>query len=86
MTFKKASDRLFSRINHEDLAKTLGVSVPSIRQARLSPDVLAHPSPPPGWETAVLWIGEERVSHFRNSSRKFAVPLGSLVNARAILI
>jgi len=65
MTFKKATDRLFSRVDHEDLAKALKVSVASIRQARLSPDALAHRSPPPDWETAVLRIAEERVLHFR---------------------
>jgi hypothetical protein len=65
MTFKKATDRLFSRVDHEDLAKALGVSVPSIRQARLSPDALAHRSPPPAWEKAVLRLAEERVSHFQ---------------------
>jgi hypothetical protein len=65
MTFKKATDRLFSRIDHEDLAKALKVSVASIRQARLSPDASAHRSPPPDWENAVLRLAEERVSHFR---------------------
>jgi hypothetical protein len=65
MTFKKATDRLFSRIDHEDLAKALAVSVASIRQARLSPDALAHRSPPPDWENAVLRLAEERVLHFQ---------------------
>ena len=65
MTFKKATDRLFSRIDHEDLAKALDVSVASIRQARLSPDALAHRSPPADWETAVLRLAEERVWHFQ---------------------
>ena len=65
MTFKKATDRLFSRVDHKDLAEELGVSVPSIRQARLSSDALAHRSPPPNWENAVLRLAEERVLHFR---------------------
>lgn len=65
MTFKKVTDRLFSRVVHEDLAHALGVSVASIRQARLSPDAVAHRTPPPDWETAVLRLAEERVSHFR---------------------
>src|SRR5271156_1666314 len=65
MTFKKATDRLFSRIGHEDLAKALKVSIASIRQARLSPDALAHRSPPPDWENAVLRLAEEQVWHFR---------------------
>jgi hypothetical protein len=65
MTFKKTTDRLFSRVDHEELAKALEVSVASIRQARLSPDALAHRSPPPDWETAVLRLAEERVKYFQ---------------------
>lgn len=65
MTFKKATDRLFSRVGHEDLAKALGASVASIRQARLSTDALAHRSPPADWENAVLQLAEERVRHFQ---------------------
>ena len=65
MNFKTATDRLFSRVDHPDLAKALGVSVASIRQARLRPDALAHRSPPPEWENAVVRLAEERVWHFR---------------------
>ena len=65
MNFKNATDLLFSRIDHPDLARALGVSVASIRQARLKPDAKAHRSPPPGWETALLRLAEERVRHFR---------------------
>ena len=65
MNFKQATDRLFSRVDHQDLAKALGVSVASIRQARLRPDALAHRSPPPEWENALVRLAEERVGHFR---------------------
>jgi len=65
MHFKTATDRLFSRVDHKDLAKALGVSVASIRQARLRPDALAHRSPPPEWENALVRLAEERVRHFR---------------------
>jgi len=65
MNFKGTTNRLFSRVSHEDLAKALKVSVASIRQARLGSDALAHRSPPPDWENAVLRLAEERVLHFR---------------------
>ena len=65
MTFKKATDRLFSRVTHEELAQALKVSVASIRQARLSSDALAHRSAPPDWEKAVLRLAEERVRYFQ---------------------
>ena len=65
MNFKQATDRLFSRIDHPDLARALGVSVASIRQARLKPNAKAHRSPPPDWENGLLRLAEERVRHFR---------------------
>jgi len=65
MDFKNATDRLFSRIDHPDLARALGVSVASIRQARLKPNAKAHRSPPPDWQNALLRLAEERVRHFR---------------------
>jgi len=65
MNFKNATDRLFSRIDHPDLARALGVSVASIRQARLKPNAKAHRSPPPDWQNALLRLAEERVRHFR---------------------
>jgi hypothetical protein len=60
MDFKKATDALFDRIDHADLAKALGVSVPLIRQARLDPGAIAHRSPPEGWERAVMRLARER--------------------------
>ena len=65
MTFEKATDRLFSRVTHEELAQALNVSVASIRQARLRSGALARRSPPPDWENAVLRLAEERVLHFQ---------------------
>jgi hypothetical protein len=65
MTFNEATDRLFSRVDHEDLAKALGISVASIRQARLKSEASAHRSPPLDWESVVLRLAEERVWHFR---------------------
>jgi hypothetical protein len=65
MNFKNATDRLFSRIDHKDLAKALGISIASIRQARLRPDASAHRSPPPDWENALVRLAEGRVRHFQ---------------------
>jgi hypothetical protein len=66
MDFKEATDGLFARVDHEDLARKLGVSVASIRQARLRPEAGAHRSPPENWQTAVIRAAEERVWHYRN--------------------
>jgi hypothetical protein len=63
MDFKKATDELFARVTHDDLAHALGVSVALIRQGRLSPDALAHREPPPNWEKAVMKLAERRADH-----------------------
>jgi len=65
MTFNKATDALFDRVTHEDLAKELGASVPSIRQARLGDEAHGHRTPPEGWERAVRVLAEGRIKHFQ---------------------
>jgi hypothetical protein len=65
MNFKEATDGLFERVVHEELAKKLGVSVATIRQARLSAEAQAYRMPPKDWENAVIRLAEERVWHYR---------------------
>jgi hypothetical protein len=65
MDFREATDGLFARVDHEDLAKALGVSIATIRQARLRPSASAHRAPPPEWHHAVIRMAEERVWHYR---------------------
>ena len=65
MDFKKVTDDLFSRIDHEALAMALGVSVASIRQARLRHDARAHRAAPQGWEKIALRMAERQASHFQ---------------------
>jgi DNA-binding GntR family transcriptional regulator len=65
MDFKEATDSLFDRISHEELAEALGVSVASIRQARLPETAKAYRNPPPGWQDKVIRLSERRIMHFR---------------------
>ena len=65
MDFKEATDGLLSSVHQEQLAKALGVSVASIRQARLRADAHAHRRPPEEWKYAVIRLAEERVWHYR---------------------
>lgn len=65
MDFKEATDGLFAGLDHKELAKALGVSVASIRQARLKPEAKAHRAPPDRWENSVIRLAEERVWHYR---------------------
>jgi hypothetical protein len=66
MNFKEATDRLFDRVDHAELARALGVSVASIRQARLRRNAKAYREPPKGWEIPMLRLAERRVAHFRH--------------------
>jgi len=65
MDFKRATDELFSNVDHQKLAEALGTSIASIRQARLRPDAKAHRAPPRDWEGSVIRLAEERVWHYR---------------------
>jgi hypothetical protein len=65
MEFRQATDDLFEKLDHETLAKALGVSVAAIRQARLKPDANAHRAPPRNWEKTVISLAEQRVRHYR---------------------
>ena len=65
MDFRNATDSLFERITHAELADSLGVSVASIRQARLSAGTNAHRSPPLNWEYAVIRLAERQILRHR---------------------
>jgi hypothetical protein len=65
MKFKDATDQLFDGVSHQDLASSLGVSVASIRQARLNPTAKAYREPQKDWEGAVIQLAEKRVWHYR---------------------
>ncbi|MBX6333161.1 MAG: hypothetical protein IRY91_15040 [Gemmatimonadaceae bacterium] len=60
MDFKTATDRLTACIGHADIAEAAGVSVQSIRQARLDPTNPSYRSPPPGWESVLARLARER--------------------------
>lgn len=62
--FRKATDELLASISHQELANALGVSVATVRQARLEPQAKAHRNPPEGWERPLLRLAENRAKHF----------------------
>jgi hypothetical protein len=66
MDFRKATDDLCEPVSHEELARALGVSVATVRQARLRSNAKAHRSPPPHWEDAVVKIAENRIRHLHH--------------------
>ena len=70
INFRKATDELFEVVTHEELAKELGCSVATIRQARRAEGTAAHRSPPKGWERAVLKLAEQKHEHFKRMVAK----------------
>jgi hypothetical protein len=65
MDFKKATDDLCDGISHEILAKALGVSVATVRQARLRPGAKARRSPPENWEKALIELAGSQIQRYR---------------------
>ena len=64
MNFKEATDGLLDRIDHRELARALGVSVASVRQARLRPSAGAHRPPPQDWQNVIVHLAEQRLRHY----------------------
>ena len=65
MNFREATDGLFARIDQAEFAKRLGVSVATIRQARMRSDARAHRTPPENWPDAVVGLAEAQIAHYR---------------------
>lgn len=76
MEFRDAIDGLCAKIDHDDVAKALGVSVQTVRQARMSVDAKAHREPPPKWKDTVIRLAEERVSHYRELIKEMQTDAG----------
>lgn len=62
MDFKSATDRLAGVVTHSEIAEAAGVSVQTIRQARLDP---AHPNyrpPPANWREVLVRLTKGRTA------------------------
>lgn len=62
MDFKTATDRVAGCISHAEIAEAAGVSVQTIRQARLDPSAPGHRPPPAGWESILAQLAQDRSS------------------------
>ena len=60
MDFIQASDALTDCRTHDHIAVAAGVSVQTVRQARLAPDHPNNRPPPPGWQKAIAKLARER--------------------------
>jgi hypothetical protein len=70
MDFKEATDDLCDTVSHEELAKALGVSVATVRQARLQASAKAHRSPPENWKEAVARLADQQIERYRRLLRE----------------
>lgn len=62
MDFKTATDRVAGCISHAEIAEAAGVSVQTIRQARLDPSAPGHRPPPAGWRAFLAYVVRRRAS------------------------
>lgn len=60
MDFKTATDRVASCITHQEIAEAAGVSIQSIRQARMDPRSPGYRHPPAGWEGVLARLARAR--------------------------
>ena len=70
MDFRKATDELLAGISHQDLAEALGVSVASVRQARLDPSAKAHRNAPDGWERVVSQMSKKQAARLQRLAER----------------
>jgi len=65
MNFREATDQLCQKVDHEDVAKALGVSVQSVRQARLPKATKAKRGAPKDWPYAIIRLAEQQIMRNR---------------------
>ena len=65
MDFRKATDALLRAMDQGDLADSLGVSVSSVRQARMDPKSKGWRPPPKHWREILMGVAAERAAYYR---------------------
>jgi len=69
MNFKTATDRVAGCISHAEIAEAAGVSVQTIRQARLAPTAPGHRPPPVGWQAVLATLARQRSQELAEFAR-----------------
>ncbi|HEX6368568.1 MAG TPA: hypothetical protein VF006_06540 [Longimicrobium sp.] len=60
MDFKTATDQVAGCITHVEIAEAAGVSIQSIRQARMDPGSPSYRNPPAGWQEVLASLARQR--------------------------
>lgn len=71
MDFKKAVDELMGMTIGE-IAQALGVSSPTVKQARLESSAKAYRNPPHGWEVKLAKIARQRAARLSRLADRLA--------------
>lgn len=74
MDFREATDILMSPCGISHLARALGVSEATVRQARLPEGAKARRNPPKGWEDALAALAKERARLLLDTSAGIRSP------------
>lgn len=70
MDFKTATDRVAGCISHAEIAEAAGVSIQTIRQARMDPISLSYRNPPAGWRAVLARLADERAGELQDFARE----------------
>lgn len=60
MDFKTATDRVAGCISHAEIAEAAGVSIQTIRQARMDPHSSSYRNPPADWKSVLAELARKR--------------------------
>jgi hypothetical protein len=83
MNFREATESLCAGVSHEELAKALGVSIATIRQARLREGANARRAPPVSWRQAVVRLAECRIIEYERLISALAAEAGQTAERRS---
>jgi hypothetical protein len=72
LDFTAATDPLVSPIKLEDLAKAIGCSLASVKQARMAGEKDGKRAAPPGWEAAVARLARQKAVQLQKLADKLS--------------
>jgi hypothetical protein len=69
MTFVEATNVFMVRVTLKDVARSIGCSTQTLKQARLSPKTTHHRRPPKGWEAVLVQLARARIMELEELAR-----------------
>lgn len=75
--FRETTDELMTGISDIEIARALGCSVASVRQARLREGARARRSPPEGWELTIARLADQKALRLTKLAAKLRTKIGA---------